>query len=342
MKTPLTWIEKVVGIFVVVILALFVAALFATARRHDLFQLTKPFEIHAFLKQGYDLQVGAPVVLNGVSAGAVTAVRLVSEAERDPRFFDRMVRVTIRVEREFTDFLSPKTTALVERPPIGSPRIVLQSDPKHRVHGRLEPGAYIEASSEESLAEKLAAIRGDVEAVKEDVLKTLRDLQAIIANVKQSTDAIAAGTGPLGRAIHDPALAEEIAAGVRAARETLEELRAMAADLRGPARETARESEALVRDLRATVARVERSIDPIPDVIASVDRTLRHVEELAANLREASAGVPEVVRKADRGLEEANRAIEAAQKSFLLRGNLPPRPAIETEAEAFPRPGAPR
>lgn len=344
MRTPLTWIEKTVGLFVVLILALLATALFFTARRHSMFQLRKPFEIFTFLDTGRGLKTGAPVKINEVEAGVVTAVEIVPEGKRDPKHFDKMVRVTIRVESEYPQFLSRKTRAIVKPPvPAVEPaHIVLESDPRDRASGRLDAGAVIDAEVEPSIFEKLAGIKEDVAAVKDDVLKTLRDIQGIIANVKESTDAIATGRGAIGRAIHDTALGDDVASSVATLRAALEELRALAANARTasePVTATAQDARALVADVRAAVAKVDRAVEPLPGVIASAERALRDVEVMVRNLREASGGIPEIVRKADRGLEETNRTIEAAQKSFLLRGNLPPRPAAASEAEALPRAG---
>lgn len=339
MRTPLTWIEKVVGVFVVFILALLVAALFVTARRHNVFQLRQPFEVYTFLEHGYGLKNGAPVKINDVEAGVVTAVTLVTPKERDPKFFDRSVRVTIRVDGDFPNFLSANTKARVVREILGGAHVELVSQTRDLVRAKLERGAFLESelppSIQEQLEEVLDRLKGDVEAVKEDVIKTLKDLQGIIANIRASTDAIVAGHGIAGRAIHDPKMADDIAASIAGARDVIAELRSVAANARAasdPVPAATADARELVKDLRAR----------LPEVIGSVERTLADVEVLVRNLKAASSGLPEVVRKADRGLEETNRTIEAAQRTFLIRGNLPERPAPVTEAEALPRGGADR
>jgi ABC-type transporter Mla subunit MlaD len=338
-RTPLSWMEKVVGLFVVFIGGLFVLALFVTAQRQNVFNLRQPFEVYTFLDEGYELVSGAKVKISNIEAGIVTDVRLVSEKERDPNHFDRMVRVTIRVEGDNPNFLSYRTIARIKRKPIGGTEVELVSETKDLVVAKLKPKTNIESDVPPDLFEQLAGIKTDVEAVKDDVLKTLRDLQGIIANVRATTDAI------VGRAIHDPKMADDIAASIAGAREVVAELKAVAANARSasePIPEATAEARDLVKDLRATAKKADGAIAPLPEVIASVERALRDVEVLVRNLKDASGGLPEVVRKTDRGLEETNRTIEAAQRSFLLRGSLPERPAPVTEVEALPRGGADR
>ena len=345
MRTPLTWIEKVVGLFVVLILALFAAALFYTAQRHRLFQLKRPFEVFANYDKGYGLKVGAPVVINDVDGGVVTDVKLV-RAERvqvvneEQKKLGTLVRVTIRVEDDFAEFLGYRTKANVVRPPIGSSSIELLSEGPP---GSLRLGATIESMVEESLFEKLAKVRDDIFAVREQILRTLQDLQKIIENVRITTDALARGEGTIGRAIEDPAMSEDVAASIREARAMIEHLRAVAENANGASGRIpaiSREAQGLVEDARAAVRKVDASLAELPAIVSSLERVLAEVEKIAANFREASGGAPELVRKADRGLLEANRLIQAAQKNFLIRGGLPERRPPESGAEIPPRGGS--
>jgi ABC-type transporter Mla subunit MlaD len=342
-RTPLTWIEKVVGAFVLVIFFILGATLFVTAQRHNVFNLRKPFEIFTFTAEGYGLKNGAPVKILDVEAGVVTDVRLVREAERDqddPAHFARMVRVSMRIDNDQAELLSVSTTAVIERPPIGGSFVTLVTDPRYLVVGRLPNGAKIDSSVPPSLLEKVATIKDDVAKVKDNVVETLQNLQTIIANVKVTTDDIVRGKGIVGRAINNPVMAEQLEATLASARSTADELRAAAANAAKasePVPAAAQEAKSLIEDVRGTVSKVDRALEPLADVVASVRRALRDVEALVANLREASDRVPEIARKAEKGLEETNRTIEAAQKSFLIRGNLPDRPAVRSEAEALPR-----
>jgi ABC-type transporter Mla subunit MlaD len=216
---------------------------------------------------------------------------------------------------------------------------------------RLPNRATIRRDLPESLLEKLAKIKDDVTAVKDDVIKTLKNVQEIIANVKASTDAIAKGEGTVGRAIHDQKMAQDVAETVATTRAIVQDVQAtMLVDLKRTTANAATasaavpaavdEAKGLIEDLRGTVKKADATLDPLPGILASVRRSLADVEVIVENVRTASGGFPEIARKTDRALAETNRTIEAAQRSFLLRGNLPERPAVRSEAEALPRGGA--
>lgn len=364
MRTPLTWIEKVVGVFVVAVLALLATTLFVTAQKHNVFNLRQPYEIKMFLKAGYGLKTGSPVKIQEVDAGVVTTVKLSHESERDQHVehFDRNVLVILRLNGDFPDFLSVSTTAIVKQNPLSGSSIELQTDPKylqnkgqqdaahHKLFAEFRNGKWVEtrvaeidAEAEDSLFDKLAKIKDDVASVKDKVIQTLDDLTTIIQNVRGMTQGIEDQEGVIGRTIHDTEMAYEISRALANARVITEDLKVVAANASRasePVPAAAEEAKELVKDARGAVQKADRALEPLPAVVASVERALADVEVLVRNLREASSGIPEIARKADRGLAETTRTIEAAQRSFLLRGNLPERPAVPSESEALPRGGA--
>src|SRR5262245_30378537 len=97
MRTPITWIEKVTGFFVLLIIALLVAALFVTAQRHNVFGFYEAHEVDLYLKTGYGLKKGSPVVLADVEVGVVNDLYLDA---RTP-YPDRQVKAELRIEGRF-------------------------------------------------------------------------------------------------------------------------------------------------------------------------------------------------------------------------------------------------
>jgi hypothetical protein len=103
-----------------------------------------------------------------------------------------------------------------------------------------------------------------------------------------------------------------------------------------------RASEEGGRTFRAASA----ALEDLPAILEVTERTLALAEELTRDLRAASRYAPELARKVDASIEEANRLVDAAQRSVLLRGALPERSRPRTEAEVRPAvgldlPGAP-
>jgi phospholipid/cholesterol/gamma-HCH transport system substrate-binding protein len=350
MRTPMSYFEKATGVFVLVMLGLLGAAVFVAAQRNNMFSTRQDFEIATFVEKGYGIVVGSKVFIRDAEAGFVTDAALVTMTAR-PRHHehDRPIRVTMRVVGDFPKYLSADTVAVVNQQPIGGTKIDLQTNleklDNHDVEA-LANGATIESDVPESLLEKLGKIKDDVTAVKEDILKTLKNVQDIIANVKTSTDTIARGEGTIGRVIHDPKMAQDLADTVTSVRAVAAEVQTgVMADVRtatANATKATTEVTALVDDLRASVKKADRALDPLPEMMAGVARALRDVEAIMANVRTASGGFPELARKTDRALDETNRTIDAAQRTFLLRGNMGERAPLHSEAEALPRGGLER
>jgi methyl-accepting chemotaxis protein len=96
------------------------------------------------------------------------------------------------------------------------------------------------------------------------------------------------------------------------------------------------------KDARALIAKLNETADSLPAMIAATERTLKLAEELTQTLRVAVSFAPDLARKVDTSIDEANRLVEAAQRNILLRGSLPERTPRKTETTVRPQavPGA--
>ncbi len=350
MTTPLTWIEKVVGVFVTLILALLAAALFVTAQRRQLFEFEKPLVVKTIVDRGYELKPGASVLINEVEAGSVSDVALAD---------DGRVILTIRVEGRFKQHVGKParevgdargSAVIVDRPPIGSPKInITAAHPEERYSLKSFPDeVYLDATVPPSVLDKLAGVKDDIGAVKDQVISTLEDVKAIIENVRATTEPLAKGRGTVGKLLHDEEMARSVQQMVADARDLTanlkavsEDLRAVSAEVKPRAHDVLTEVDAAVHQASDTLKTLDALLADVMALVATVTKALGEAEAIVHNIRMATDGLPEIVRKSDRALAEANRVIDSLKRNILIRGNLDPVAAPPREAEAVPRGGPP-
>lgn len=334
MRTPVTWIEKVTGLFVLVVLGLLVAGLFVTAQKHNVFGLYESHVLYAYLKGGYELKKGSPVRFADIEAGVVNDLYPV---ELSP-YPDRKVKLELRIEGKFTKFIPEGTKAKIDRQIVGGTRIDLI--PPTMTANMPEPPplpnkAVVEVEVPQSLMEKVASLKEDVATIKEEVVATLRTVQKIVDNVKIVTDGLVTGKGLAGRLLQDEQMGAQVAA-------TLADVRTAVADVKETLKNVRGGSEsvpAATTNVRDATAKVNALMDELPKIVASLERTLADVEVIVANVREASGAVPEVARKTDKAVSEANRTIEAVQKVPPVSWGMPEQKHPLSEHEALPRGG---
>ncbi|HKQ68679.1 MAG TPA: MlaD family protein [Polyangiaceae bacterium] len=339
MRTPVSRLEKVTGAFLTVVGGFFAIAVLVSARHSSLADLfRKGFVVTAVAEDGYGAAIGSPVKVRDVEVGAVTEVTLVDDA----RFPGKPVRIRMQIQAPAARFLSDKTVARIVRPPFGSgmpPFGTSSIDLLTAGASPLANASTISAEGEDSMVSTFAKLRGDVQAIREQFVGTLKDLAGTLANMRVLTDKMVQGKGMIGRALSDEETAETLTKMVRTASEATVDLRRIAEDMkkasaRAPDLEQRVEQSAV--ELGQVFWRVNQALDSVPRVVGAAERTLATTEELVRELRVASSYAPELARKADVSLDETNRLVEAAQKNFLLRSTMPDRIAPHTEAEVRP------
>jgi ABC-type transporter Mla subunit MlaD len=331
MTTPVTWIEKVTGLFVLLAAAFLGAVVFISARKHNVLGMAQTHVIHGWLRSGNDLKKGSKVMLYDVESGIVDALQIFDDPPE--RYRDCRVKVTMRIDGEFAPHLFVGTRAVVHKGPeiLGGGRITLEI-PTHTAEADervpLPDGATIDVDVPLSFMEKVASLKGDVEQIKVEVVQTLKDLQKSIENVRVITDGLATGKGVAGRVLQDEGMARDLVDTVGTVKETVAELK-----------ETVKNARAATEPVAGVTRRID---EELPKVLASVERTLADVEALVANLREASGAAPEIARKADRTMADADRAIQGVERVPPIRWALPDPKPVVSEHEALPRGAAPK
>ncbi|MCU0659770.1 MAG: hypothetical protein MUF64_32240 [Polyangiaceae bacterium] len=343
MRTPISLQERVVGLFVGASLLVLMSAVLAMGYRVDLLDAFREgFVLYAAAREGHGAVAGSPVKVLGVEMGSVTRVDL----REDPAFPGRPVRLTIRLRSSALPFLSERMRAVIVEPPLGSgmppfgtAAVELRADEPEGPRGTLARYSTLVAESEPSMVQAMTRMAGDVTLLRAEMIKSISAMGSTFTNLHHLTEALSRGDGLAGRMMTDSKLASDLEATLTEARATSVDLRRLVAEmnrvtLKFPPAIDATRNLAVVS--QKSLGRLDSTLDSLPRLLASTERTLAASEELVANLRKTSGYAPELARKVDVSLEETHRLVEAAQKNLLLRGNLPERPTLRTEAEVRP------
>lgn len=337
MRTPISRIERLAGLFVGAAMLLLLAVVVATGWRIDVLDLFREgYVIYAVADQAHGAVDGSPVKLLGVEMGSVTAVELRDDA-RYP------VRITIRLKPSAEGLVREGMTAVIVEPPLGSgmppfgtATIELRQGDKG---GPLPKRATLVATGEPSLVQTVMQLGTDISTLREQLVGTIKEMGTTFSNLRQLTEMLTSGEGMAGKMLRDPKLADQMDA-------TLVDARAAVGDLRRTLGQMGQvttqlspviaDAQQLSRDGQRTMARVDVALDALPRLVASTERTLAATEELVASLRRTAGYAPELARKVDLSLEETGRLVEAAQRTIVLRSNLPDRAVVRTEATVRP------
>lgn len=339
MRTPLTRFERAAGLFLGAAFMLGSAAVLATGHKTNILALfSEGFVFHAIAKAGHNAAVGSPVKVHGVEVGTVTAVQLVHLPEHP----DMPVQLTIRIEPHAASFLGSETVAYVVEPALGSgmpPFGTASIELRSAGSGQLAKGSTVVAEGEESLVQTIAHVGRDVSALKGQLDKAIEELGSSFTNMRKLTDSLADGKGVAARLINEPDLANELEGALHDARAATGDARRLMGDLSKVSRqapEMMSDARSATQEAQKALVRVNGALESLPKLIASTERTLVITEELLKQLRTSAGYAPDLVRKVDVSLDEANRLVEAAQQNFLIRSTLPDRPAVRTDAQSRP------
>jgi phospholipid/cholesterol/gamma-HCH transport system substrate-binding protein len=332
MRTPLTRFERITGIFLAVAVLLGFVGLIIVARTKDLGDYFRP-DVRFFVltSDGKGLAPGSSVRFHGIEIGSVEKVNLA----RDPAHPGKDVRLTVAVKQRDLEFLSDHTKVSIDDPPFGAAALDLESEGA----GTLKRGAVLVAEEKDSLSEALRRTATQLTGLGGQVGESLGELHAILADVHRITDAIAAGRGLAGSALTDEQAASDLRASLANVRQATEQGLQASTRINELSAQTLAMTSSLgdmSKRVDAVFAKLEPLADKMPEVAASVQRTLENTEALTANLKTASGYAPALARKANVSLDETNRLIEGVQRNFIVSATMPDRPKLRTEGTLRP------
>ncbi len=218
-RKQLTWTELRVGLFVLVAMVIFAAAIFYVTGGGV---LGAKYRLHTYLPEVAGLTVGAPVRLDGVEVGNVDAIKMTQRKPSAPFDRNRNIELVLRISDKYKDEIRTDSTASlitegllgnryvnIERGFIGAP---IPADGE--VTGREEKAMKQIVERGADLTENLNALSQDVREIVAGVQrgrgtlgKLLSDqtvydrINSTTAKLENLVDSVQAGRGTLGKLV---------------------------------------------------------------------------------------------------------------------------------------------
>lgn len=315
--------ETVVGLFVVASLAALLVMVIIIAQQEQLWE--EKVEYQAIFRNIAGLKKGSEVRLAGVTVGNVKEVSV------GPRgnvlvIFDVLgkyrdqVRTDSRASIGFQGLLGEKSLDISAGSPNKAP---------------IPPEGLLEAVEPLDLTEMLARATPSLENVQKilsnlaSITHEMTDRQSsfnkFLEDVREISDKINHGKGTLGLVLNDPVLYRETAesvAGVRKFIGNLEESKGLMGTLLNDPAFKAQFQKSLA-DFQATFGNLKQATGNLKEASARLPELAKKTEMFLDSLNKAGAGLPELVDSGQGLMEDADKVAKAAQKSWLLRRNVP-------------------
>ena len=301
--------ETVVGIFVVASLAALLVMVIIIAQQERLWE--KHVEYEAIFKDISGLKEGSEVRLAGVTVGNVTGIAINPEGRIIVSFqvvgkYENQIRKDSRATIGFQGLLGEKSLDISA----GTPN-----------QPEIPPGGRVTSIEPFNITELIAKATPTFENVQK-VLKNLNVLTGAMtkpggefnksmAQIGQIITKVNKGKGTVGQFLNNPAL-------YRDAAQAMLNIRNFAARLEQDkgALGTLLNDPAFKEDLRKTMTNIEKASSRLPGL-------MKKAEAFVDQLQKAGKGLPGLVTSGESMVGNVDKAAKAAQKSWLLRRNVP-------------------
>lgn len=225
-------IERKVGLFILITTALIVASVVYIAYKKDMFTPTHTYTLAS--KSGDNLTEGMPVVFSGFKIGKVENLELND---------DGFVMIRISIPRRHVKWLRTDTRFILEKPIIGTPRIVVITE------------SFIHPLLDERTVREMA-VTSDINEIVKTVQPVLDRVSSIATSVDKLTAALANPQGDLNRTLANA----QVLTSKLSQKDSLLEM--------------------AVAD-RESVKSVQTALSQVKDITGQVDAILKKVDALA-------------------------------------------------------------
>lgn len=296
------YVNELVGAFVLVVLALVVAAVLVAGKAQEWFVPVHTIPVDFPPEGSLGLQVGANVQILGTTVGRVTRIS-VNE--------DGFMTGELTVKGDFIQFVRTDSEVIARK--VFGVAGDAYVDIAKGTGPVLPEGAGVVITKDEEITEMVEQILNQIQeqtvplldrvralleeyrALAADLRDPEQSMQKILASLEGIVAGLEAGRGPAGALLKDDALADQI-------RRAVAELEAILADVR----KATAELPAMARDVQGEVAQI-----------------------------------PGTVQQAQESLREAERLIEGLQRHWLIRKYIEPDRIRSPDWAAVPMDGEP-
>lgn len=306
--------ETMVGIFVVASLVALLIMVLIIARQEGLFQ--EYVEYRAIFRNVSGLKVGSEVHLAGVTVGNVKDITISPEGSTLVTFqvvkkYRDRVRADSQASIGYMGLLGEKsldlTAGSIKQPQIPSEGWVASVEPLDITQMLAKAGPSIE---------DMQKILHNLADLTSGMSKPGGDLAKILDQVKQIVTKINEGKGSIGMLLNDSTLYKETTQTVGGAKKLVGEVDKSFFGKGAKTQQTLTEFHSTLSSASKTAGNLQEATSGLPQMMKKADTFLD-------SLKKAGKSLPELVTQAETTVSDADIAAKAAQKSWLLRRNVP-------------------
>lgn len=323
--------ERVVGTFMVVIIALLLSTLFILGKGKGWFERYIPY--YTVFEESYNLQRGAAVKLYNTDVGRVRRVTVTGNH----------VRVDLDILETYSSRIREDTIATVESPTlIGSEFVAIRTG--GRSDAELIPyGGEIFSQEKKSIADILAEFQ--VEKTAKMVIGAVQDLAEMTAALKDPQGPVFTTMDTVNQILSDLQEGRGTLGSILKSRELMEEVHARMAEVSrilGHVEEAAGKTPRTVDLVNENLEQIQTMGSHVGEALDAVLETLHgelaKISRLVDDIEAAGKDVPAIARSTRSGIQEVretlrelDKVVDSVQKNILIRGNIPK----EAPAEAL-------
>ena len=309
-KTTFRYTNEAVGVFVLLSVVIFIAALLQSGRLKDWYDPGEMLKVMLPKEGLFGLSGGAEVEILGTKAGKVSQIVV------EP---DQQIHAVVNLKRKMKGFVHRDSQAII-RKEFG----VAGASFLEITRGTGAPldweYAVISAVAERAPTESMGELLADV---RTKVMPILDDAQRLLVNLNTITGRISAGEGAIGRLLVDDRMAREM--------ETL--LAQVNVDVRqlGPILAALQKT---VTNVSALTARIADQSGELPQltqdaglllkslqsVMQDLSRTTPHLPKMMENVSDAASDVPVLLGQTQQVLYELEGLLKQLRSNWLLGG----------------------
>ncbi len=315
--------ETVVGMFVVASLIALLIMVLVVARQEGLF--VDYVQYRAVFRNVSGLRPGSEVRLAGVQVGTVKEttvgadgrITVTFEVQEKHRY---QIREDSRASIGYIGLLGDRSLDLTagspDKAPIPPNGQVAVVEPLDITEMLARASPYVETL--QKILTNLASITDQLADPKGELYRFFGELRLISEKINKKE-------GTLGLLVNDPKLYQETTKAVTNAEKLLASLESgkglMGALLHDP--EFRAEAKKTLTDMRAVMARLRQTTEPLSAGVSRLPEMAKKLESFLDRLDRAAATLPDLVDTGIGALSDAEKAAQAAQRSWLLRRYVP-------------------
>ncbi|MCF8067871.1 MAG: MlaD family protein [Desulfobacterales bacterium] len=317
--------EKITGTFLIIISVLLFTTVIIIGRGQYWFRTYLTY--YTVFDESYNLQINAEVKFHNAAIGKVKKISLVGDK----------VRVKLAILEGYATRIRTDSVAIVESPTfIGSEHVAIK--PGSMDSPMIQENGEIPSQAKRSIEDLLTKFK--VEETAKMVFLAIEDLSEILnflrdpegplysslshvnhtlANLDEIVSDVGAGKGTFGEILRSRALIDKIIYRLDTTGEILTNI------------------EDASENAPQTMENINRLVISINDGMSEIEEAVRALKVVFFNMETGSYEIPEVARTARESIrevrdsvEEVDRVVKSLQKNILIRGNLPPKPEVES------------